>query len=64
MRFVTDWADYANRALETFLASPHLRWTAEAACDCRVLPPDHVTTRYETKRLGDCDPVFLDFERI
>ena len=21
-------------------------------------------TRYETKRLGDCDPVFLDFERI
>jgi hypothetical protein len=22
-----------------------------------------VTTRYETKKLGDCAPVFLEFER-
>ena len=57
-------ADYANRALETFLGSPHLRWTAERADDWRVPPADHVTTRYETKRLGDCAPVFLDFERV
>ena len=64
LRFATDWADYANTALETFLASPHLRWTAEAACDWRAPPADHVTTRYETKRLGDCAPVVLDFERI
>ena len=64
LRFATDWADYANRALETFLASPHLRWTAGRADDWRVPPPDHVTTRYEEKRLGDCAPVFLDFERV
>jgi tRNA (guanine-N7-)-methyltransferase len=36
---------------------------AERADDWRCAPADHVTTRYETKRLGDCDPVFLDFER-
>jgi tRNA (guanine-N7-)-methyltransferase len=64
LRFATDWADYANRALETFLASPHLRWTAERADEWRVPPADHVTTRYEEKRLGDCAPVFLDFERV
>lgn len=64
LRFATDWADYANRALETFLASPSLRWTAERADDWRVAPADHVTTRYEEKRLGDCAPVFLDFGKI
>jgi len=64
LRFATDWADYANRALETFLTSPHLRWTAECADNWRVPPADHVTTRYEEKRLGDCAPVFLDFERV
>jgi tRNA (guanine-N7-)-methyltransferase len=64
LRFATDWADYANRALETFLASPHLRWTAGQADDWRLPPADHVTTRYEEKRLGDCAPVFLDFERV
>lgn len=64
LRFATDWADYANRALEMFLASPHLRWSAEQADDWRIPPPDHVTTRYEEKRLGDCAPVFLDFERV
>lgn len=64
LRFATDWADYANRALETFLACPRLRWTAERANDWRRPPADHVTTRYEEKRLGDCAPVFLDFERI
>ena len=64
LRFATDWADYANRALETLLACPQLRCTAERADDWRTPPADHVTTRYEEKRLGDCAPVFLDFERI
>jgi tRNA (guanine-N7-)-methyltransferase len=64
LRFATDWADYANRALEMFIASPHLRWTPGQADDWRVPPADHVTTRYEEKRLGDCAPVFLDFERV
>ncbi|HEX6860310.1 MAG TPA: tRNA (guanosine(46)-N7)-methyltransferase TrmB [Caulobacteraceae bacterium] len=64
LRFATDVASYANHALEVLIASPDLRWTAESADDWRAPPADHVTTRYEEKRLGDCAPVFLDFERI
>jgi tRNA (guanine-N7-)-methyltransferase len=63
LRFATDWAAYADWALARFTASPDFRWTAERADDWRVPPSDHVTTRYETKRLGDCAPVFLDFLR-
>jgi tRNA (guanine-N7-)-methyltransferase len=63
LRFATDWADYADWALERFLADLHFSWPAERADDWRIPPADHVTTRYETKRLGDCEPVFLDFVR-
>jgi tRNA (guanine-N7-)-methyltransferase len=63
LRFATDWADYADWTLERILASPDFRWPAERADDWRVPPADHVTTRYEEKKLGDCAPVFLDFER-
>jgi tRNA (guanine-N7-)-methyltransferase len=63
LRFASDWADYVDQALERFTASPAFRWTGERADDWRVPPADHVTTRYEEKRLGDCAPVFLDFER-
>jgi len=59
LRFATDWADYADWALERL--SRVLSWTAERADDWRVPPQDHITTRYEQKRLGDCAPVFLDF---
>ena len=31
--------------------------------DRNAIPADHVTTRYEEKKLGDCAPVFLDFIR-
>ena len=64
LRFATDWADYGDWALERFTASPEFRWTAERADDWRAPPADHVTTRYEEKRLGDCAPVFLDFVRV
>lgn len=63
LRFVTDWADYANEALVTLRAERRLRWTARRAGDWAGPPADHVPTRYEAKRLGDCAPVFLDFER-
>jgi tRNA (guanine-N7-)-methyltransferase len=63
LRFASDWADYVDWSLERFTASPAFRWTAERAADWRVPPADHITTRYEEKRLGDCDPVFLDFVR-
>jgi tRNA (guanine-N7-)-methyltransferase len=63
LRFATDWADYADWTLERLLASPDFRWTAERADDWRAPPADHVTTRYELKRLGDIAPIWLEFER-
>jgi tRNA (guanine-N7-)-methyltransferase len=39
-------------------------WRAERADDWRCPPADHVTTRYETKKLGDCAPVWFDFDCI
>ncbi len=64
LRFATDWADYLGWTLERFAASPAFAWTAERADDWRTPPPDHVTTRYETKRLGNCRPTFLEFRRL
>jgi tRNA (guanine-N7-)-methyltransferase len=64
LRFATDWADYADWTLERLRAAPAFRWTAESPDDWRHPPPDHVTTRYEVKRLGDCAPIWLEFERL
>ncbi len=64
LRFVTDWADYADWALALFQRSPAFAWTALVADDWRRAPPDHVPTRYEQKRLGDCPPIWLEFERL
>jgi tRNA (guanine-N7-)-methyltransferase len=63
LRFATDWADYASRALADINQGGAFDWTAEQAGDWRKPPADHVTTRYQEKRLGDCEPVFLDFAR-
>jgi tRNA (guanine-N7-)-methyltransferase len=64
LRFATDWADYLGWTLERFAASPAFTWTAERADDWRLPPSDHVATRYEQKRLGDCAPTFLEFRRL
>lgn len=64
LRFASDWADYVDWSLERFLRNPAFRWTAEDAAGWRVPPADHITTRYEEKRLGDCAPAFLDFVRL
>ena len=64
VRFSTDVASYADEALLTFLQNGGFEWTAEAADDWRRPPSDHVTTRYETKKLGDCAPVWYDFTCI
>ncbi len=63
VRFATDWADYADWALERFLASADFNWPAQSQSDWNTPPADHITTRYETKGLGDCKPVFFDFVR-
>jgi tRNA (guanine-N7-)-methyltransferase len=64
LRFATDWADYVDWTLERMLAHHAFLWTATRAAHWRVPPDDHITTRYEDKKLGDCEPVFLDFERV
>jgi tRNA (guanine-N7-)-methyltransferase len=63
-RFATDWADYADWTLRQLQGCAAFAWTARRADDWRGAPADHVTTRYEAKRLGDCAPIFLDFERL
>jgi tRNA (guanine-N7-)-methyltransferase len=63
LRFASDVASYVDQALERFIANPAFAWPAERADDWRVPPADHITTRYEEKRLGDCAPVFLDLGR-
>jgi tRNA (guanine-N7-)-methyltransferase len=63
LRFATDWADYADWTLERLLRSPLFDWPARRADDWRRPWPDHVATRYEQKRLGDCAPVYLEFVR-
>jgi tRNA (guanine-N7-)-methyltransferase len=64
LRFATDWRDYAAWTLERMLKCPAFGWTAERAADWRTPPADHVTTRYEQKRLGDTTPIFLEFVRV
>ncbi len=64
LRFATDWASYADQALKVFTRSPAFAWTANRADDWRLPPADHVATRYEAKRLGDCAPIWLEFERV
>lgn len=63
LRFATDWMDYAAWTLERALRTPRLDWPAQSAADWRDPWPDHVTTRYEQKRLGDTPPIFLRFVR-
>jgi tRNA (guanine-N7-)-methyltransferase len=61
VRFATDVASYADEALARFIAHGGFAWQAERADNWRIRPADHVPTRYEAKRLGDCNPVWFDF---
>jgi tRNA (guanine-N7-)-methyltransferase len=61
LRFATDWAEYADWTRQRV---PGTGLFAPVDADTSVPPPDHLTTRYEEKKLGDCAPVFLDFVRL
>ncbi len=63
VRFATDWANYADWTLERFENSDKFNWLAQSSDDWKNPPKDHVTTRYQTKGLGDCAPIWLDFQR-
>jgi len=62
LRFVTDWKDYADWALERLERTPGLARIRDVQ-DWHEAPGDHVVTRYEEKKLGDTRPIFLEFER-
>ena len=64
VRFVTDWLDYAEWALERLERTPGLERIGPADQDWFVPPADHFVTRYEEKKLGDTTPVFLEFRRL
>ncbi|MEQ1819622.1 MAG: tRNA (guanosine(46)-N7)-methyltransferase TrmB, partial [Terricaulis sp.] len=64
LRFATDWANYAAWTLEQVTRHPRFSWTAESAADWRTAWPEHTQTRYETKKLGDCAPIWLRFVRL
>ncbi len=64
LRIATDVKTYADHALWILRRTPGLCWQAKAAADWCQAPADHLTTRYETKNLGDCAPVFFDFVRL
>jgi tRNA (guanine-N7-)-methyltransferase len=64
LRFASDWADYAAWTLEKIRAHGGFQWTAQSASDWRMPPHDHITTRYEVKKLGDCAPIFLVFHKL
>ena len=61
LRFATDWAEYADWTRKLVAASGLFRGPL---ADPAVPPADHLTTRYEEKKLGDCAPVFLDYARV
>ena len=63
IRFATDVKSYADEALARFLRQGGFEWGANCADDWRRPPKDHLTTRYESKKLGDCAPVWLDLVR-
>lgn len=64
LRVATDVRVYADHALPIFLETPGLTWTGEAASDWRDNPADHIVTRYQSKHLGDIQPVFMDFVKV
>ena len=60
LRFATDWEDYAQQGRAVIDASPDFE---DVERDPNVPPADHVTTRYEEKKLGDIAPVWFDWVR-
>jgi tRNA (guanine-N7-)-methyltransferase len=63
LRVATDVRSYVDWTLMHVRASRAFVWTARHPADWRNPPGDHVPTRYERKNIGDCTPVYLDFER-
>ena len=64
LRIATDVKSYADHCMIELSGDLRFEWQAQTANDWRAPPADHVTTRYESKNLGDCQPVFMDWVRL
>ncbi|KAA5803490.1 tRNA (guanosine(46)-N7)-methyltransferase TrmB [Alkalicaulis satelles] len=64
LRVATDVRAYADHALPILMETPGLAWRADGPGSWRQNPADHIITRYQSKRLGDIAPVFMEFERV
>ncbi|OLF75505.1 tRNA (guanine-N7)-methyltransferase [Maricaulis sp. W15] len=63
LRIATDVKSYADHCMIELTGDARFVWQAGTSADWTRAPDDHITTRYETKNLGDCAPVFMDFVR-
>lgn len=63
LRIATDVKSYADHCMAELAGDNRFVWQASSVGDWTRPPADHITTRYETKNLGDCAPVFMDFTR-
>lgn len=61
LRIATDVKSYADHCMIEMTGDDRFEWVACTADDWRNPPADHIRTRYESKNLGDCAPVFMDF---
>jgi tRNA (guanine-N7-)-methyltransferase len=64
LRVATDVRSYVDWTLMHVRANERFAWTARRPADWREPPADHVRTRYESKNIGDCAPVYLEFRRV
>jgi tRNA (guanine-N7-)-methyltransferase len=63
LRIATDVKVYADHVMMQMVDDERFEWTANSVADWSVAPTDHISTRYESKNLGDCKPVWMDFVR-
>jgi len=64
LRIATDVKSYADHCMIELQGDDRFEWQASAASDWTQPPDDHIRTRYESKNLGDCAPVFMDYARL
>ncbi len=63
-RFASDWHNYAEEGSANIGLHANFKLITPENGNHQTIPADHVTTRYQTKKLGDCEPLFYDFERV
>ena len=63
LRIATDVKIYVDHVMMQMVRDDRFAWTTKTAANWRVPPADHVQTRYESKNLGDCKPIWMDFIR-